>query len=118
MLIIAAIFYTGCSLCSQPTKTVIVEPTPFKFVPIEVNLTEVEEVKKIDLKGKLKFLDDRNLSVVMDVNTWVKIRRAKRDESFANRRLRLQKKILFKALDGNLKQIYRYKELHSGKSKR
>ena len=113
MLTIAAIFYTGCSLCTPQIKTVYVEPKPFKFTPIDVNLSEIKMVEKINLDGKLWFSDDSNGSVCMDVDTWLNVRKAKRAESFANKKLGLQKIILKKALDGNLKQMKRYIKLNS-----
>ena len=108
-----AIFLVGCSLCTPQIKTVYVEPKPFKFTPIDVNLSEIKMVEKINLDGKLWFSDDSNSSVCMDADTWSPIRKSNKQKDINLRKGNLQKRILIKALDGNLKQMKRYIKLNS-----
>ena len=108
-----AIFLVGCSLCTPQIKTVYVETNPFRFTPIDVNLSEVKEVEKINLDGKLWFENDSNSSVCMVVDTWLKVRESKNSKDVECKRLRLHNVILKKANDGNLKQIKSYIKLNS-----
>ena len=106
LFLILLLFLTGCT--KTITKTVYVHPEPFKFIPIEINVTEVKEVEPFPLKGLIKFVDDRNESVKMSVDTWLKLRRAKRDEHRANIKLKRHNKMYKKANRGLNRQIELY----------
>ena len=107
IMILTVVFWTGCS-SKVLTKTVYLEPKKFEFVPIEINVTEVKKVEPIPLKGKIEFIDNRNESIKMSVNSWLKIRRAKIDEHRANIRLRIHKEMYKKANKSLNRQIRLY----------
>jgi len=108
MATMTAIFLMGCSLCTPQIRTEYVETKAFKFVPIEVNVTEIKEIKPFNLNGKIKFTDDSNSSVKMSVKSWIAIRDVNRQRTKAVRRLRLHEKMYRKALDAVNGQIRAY----------
>ena len=101
----------GCSLCTPQIRTEYVETKAFKFVPIEVNVTEIKEIKPFNLNGKIKFTDDTNSSVKMSVKSWIAIRDVNRERTNAVRRLQLHEKMYRKALDSVNEQIRAYLKL-------
>jgi len=112
MATIAAIFLTGCSLCTPQIKTEYVEPKAFKFVPIDVNVTEIKKVEPFDFSGKIEFKDDTNRSVCMDVEeTWIPILDRNRAKDTALRRHELHEKMYRRALDSVNGQIRAYLKL-------
>ena len=108
MATVTAIFLMGCSLCPTQIKTEYIEPKAFKFVPIDVNVTEIKEIKPFNLNGKIKFTDDTNSSVKMSVKSWIAIREVNRQRTKAVLRLRLHEKMYRKALDAVNEQIRLY----------
>ena len=111
MFTIVVLFWTGCSLCTPQIKTEYVETKAFKFVPIDVNVTEVKEIKPFNLNGKIKFADDSNSSVKMSVKSWIAIRDVNQQRTEAVRRLLLHEKMYRKALDAVNGQIRAYLKL-------
>jgi len=111
MATMTTIFLMGCSLCTPKIKTEYVEPKVFKFVPIDVNVTEVKEIEPFDLNGKIKFTDNSNSSVKMTVESWIAIRDINKQRTNALRRLRLHEKMYRKALDAVNGQIKAYLKL-------
>ena len=101
------IFLVGCTSKAK-IETVFVEPNKFEFVPIDVNVTDVSKAPVIYLKGKIKFLDDNNKSVVMSVDTWRSIRSVSSKKRMIIERLRRHKIMYRKALDALNKQIKLY----------
>jgi len=110
MATMTAIFLMGCSLCQPKIKTEYVETKKFKFIPIEVNVTDVKKIKPFDLTGKIKFTDDSNSSVRMSVNSWIAIRNVNKQRTKAIRRLRRHKMMYRKALESVNGQIKLYLE--------
>jgi len=109
MTTMTAIFLTGCSLCTPQIKTEYVEPKAFKFVPIEVNVTEIKNVEPFNFSGKIEFKDDTNRSVCMDVEeTWLPILDRNREKDTALRRHELHEKMYRRALDSVNGQIRLY----------
>ena len=98
----------GCSLCPTKIETEFVQTKPFKFTVIDVNVTEVKEVEPFSLAEKISFVDSKKAAVKMSVETWVKVRKINAKRVKANKRLRLHKLMLRKALDAVNKQIKKY----------
>jgi len=99
----------GCSSLSPKEKIKIVVPEKREFVKIEVEkFKELEEIKPINLKGKLSFLDETNSSVVMSVNTWIAIRENNNQKDTKLKKLELRKYIYKKSYESYGKQIARH----------
>ena len=111
MATIAAIFLMGCSLCTPQIRTEYVETKAFKFVPIDVNVTEIKKVEPFDFSGKIEFKDDTNRSVCMEVDTWISILGRNRKKDTAIRRHELHENMYGRALDAVNKQIRAYLKL-------
>jgi len=111
MLILVLVFWTGCSLFPQQIKTEFVEAKKFEFVVIDVNVSEVERPPALSLNGKVHFEDDMNESVVMGVDTWIKIRDISSIRTKAIKRLNIHLLMYRKALNAVNGQIRRYLDL-------
>jgi len=109
MILLAVLtFFTGCSLCPTQIKTEFVQTKPFKFIIIDVNVTKVKKTKPFSLAEKISFTNSKKTAVKISVETWVKLREINAKRVKANKRLRLHKLMLRKALDAVNKQIKKY----------
>ena len=103
-------FLTGCT-SKVITKTVIVQPEPFKFIKIDVNLSKIQDIPKLDLTDKVQYTDETKAKVEMDTSVWEVVRTISKIKTKVILREKLQKQMTQKALQGMLDQVDLYNQV-------
>lgn len=103
------IFLTGCT-SKEVTKTVIVYPEPFKFVKIDVNLTEIKPIPTLSLTGKVSYTDKTKKKVQMETKVWKAIRTVSKEKTKVINVQELQIKSIQEALAETLWQVDLYNQ--------